>query len=80
MRRHNRRDRVLVYQLRLPIAAEKQREIIEPGDDALQFDALDQKHGHRSLAFAESVQENILEILIFIGHICLLFLAVKPRV
>src|SRR3546814_4257321 len=51
-----------------------------PGDDALQLDALDQEHGHRGLALAKGVEENILEILVFIGHICLLFLAVEPRV
>src|SRR3546814_20819707 len=71
---------MLVNQLRLPVAAEQQREIVEPGDDALQLDALDQEHGHRGLALAKGVEENILEILVFIGHICLLFLAVKPRV
>src|SRR3546814_3929067 len=71
---------MLVNQLRLPVAAEQQREIVEPGDDALQLDALDQEHGHRGLALSKGVEENILEILVFIGHICLLFLAVKPRV
>jgi hypothetical protein len=70
---------MLVDKLRLAIAAKQQREIVKPGNDALQFDAFDQKHGYGRLATAQGVQKDILEILIFIGHIGLLFLAATPQ-
>src|SRR3546814_15192290 len=69
-----------VKQLRRAFSAEQQLEIVEAGEDAWHLDALDQEHDYRGLALAKGVEENILEILVFIGHICLLFLAVKPRV
>src|SRR3546814_2640830 len=78
MRRHHRRDRVLVDELRLAVAAQQQREIVEPGDDSLELDPLDEEHRHRGLVATQSVEKKILKILAFIGHIGLLFLAAIP--
>ena len=47
--RHHGRDRVLVDQLRLPVAAQKNAEIVEPGDVALKLDAIDEKDRHRAI-------------------------------
>jgi hypothetical protein len=49
MTRHDRRDGVLVDQLRVAIPPQQHAEIIEPSHDALQFDAVDQKNGQRTL-------------------------------
>src|SRR3546814_8519945 len=43
-RRHDRRDGVLVDQLRLAVAAQQHREIVEPGDDSLKLDARSEEH------------------------------------
>ncbi len=61
--RHDRGDRMLVDQLRLTIAAQQDREIVKPGDDALQLDALHQKHGDRNLILAQMVEEHVLKVL-----------------
>jgi hypothetical protein len=67
--RHDGRNRVLVNQLRLTVAAQQHAEIIEPADDALKLDAIDQKYGQRGFRFADTVQKRILQVLLFIvGH------------
>src|SRR3546814_10516931 len=58
MRRHHRRDRVLVDELRLAVAAQQQREIVEPGDDSLELDPLDEEHRHRGLVATQSVEKK----------------------
>src|SRR3546814_144139 len=57
-RRHDRRDGVLVDQLRLAVAAQQHREIVEPGDDSLKLDALHEEHRHRRLRLAKRVEER----------------------
>ncbi len=47
--------------LRLAVAAQQQAEIVEPGDDALQLHALDQKHRDRRLFTPQQVEEGILQ-------------------
>src|SRR3954451_17231656 len=42
---HDRRNRVLVDELRSALTAEEQREGVEPGDHALKLDAFDQENG-----------------------------------
>src|ERR1044072_9381044 len=71
--RQDRREGVLVDQLRLAVAAQKHREIVEPGDDPLELDPLDEEHGDRGLAAPEAVQEHVLEVVDLVGH-CALFL------
>src|SRR3546814_8186168 len=68
-----------VKQLRLAVAAQQQREIVEPGDDSLKLDPLDEEHRHRSLVPPHGVEKKILKILALIGHIGLLFLAAIPH-
>jgi hypothetical protein len=61
----------------MPIPAQQHREIIEPGNHALQFHAVHQKHGDRGFALADMVQEHVLYVLrFFSGHVGLsLFLS-----
>ena len=58
LRRHHRRDRMFIDQLRMCIAAQQHAEIIKPGDDPLQLDAIHQKHGDRRLVLADVVQKQ----------------------
>src|SRR6185437_12789302 len=75
--RHHGADRVLVDQLRMPVPAEQDGEIVEPGDDALQLDAVDQEHGHGGLVLPHMVQEDVLNVLRFlVGHGAILLLLV----
>src|ERR1700722_18055456 len=53
--RHHGRDRVLVDQLGLTVPAQQHAEIVEPGDVALQLDAVDQEEGHGRFALADRV-------------------------
>src|SRR5258706_16235696 len=61
--RHDRRDGMLVNQLRLAIAAQQDREIVEPGDNPLQLDALDEEHRHWGLVLAQQVEKLVLQAL-----------------
>jgi hypothetical protein len=54
---------VFVYQLRVAVTAQQDRKIIEPRYDALQFDAVDQKHGHGRFVFTNVIEENVLNVL-----------------
>eukprot|EP01092_Planopodium_desertum_P015210 TRINITY_DN7939_c0_g1_i1.p1 TRINITY_DN7939_c0_g1~~TRINITY_DN7939_c0_g1_i1.p1 ORF type:complete len:127 (-),score=15.04 TRINITY_DN7939_c0_g1_i1:97-477(-) len=65
MRRHHGRNGVLVDELRMGIAAQQHGEIVEPGDDALQLDTIDQEYCHRCLALADMIQEHVLYVLGF---------------
>src|ERR1700677_4037450 len=67
MARHDRRDSVLVNELRMPVAAQEHAEIIEPGHHALQFDAVDQEDGQRNFALADVIEECVLQILCAVG-------------
>jgi hypothetical protein len=66
---------VLVNKLGLPVSTKKNREIVEPGHNPLKFNAFDEEHRHRSFAFTEAVQENILKIIELFCHVLLLLLA-----
>ena len=59
---------MLVYELNLAVAAQKDAKTIEPGDVALKLHSVDEIDRHRSLALANSVQERVLEILRFVAH------------
>ncbi|PAV93087.1 hypothetical protein WR25_25301 [Diploscapter pachys] len=71
--RHDRGDGVLVDQLRLAVAAEQHGEIVEPGNDTLEFDALHQEHGDRGLGAAQRIQEEVLQRALLFGHELSLF-------
>ena len=63
----------------MAIPAQQHREVVKPGDDALQLDAVDEENGDGSFGLAHMVQENILNILRFLsGHVRVLFV-VWPR-
>src|SRR5690242_727041 len=49
MTRHDRRDCVLVDELRVPVATQQHAEVIEPGHDALQLDSVDEEDRERCL-------------------------------
>src|SRR5208337_2335952 len=67
--RHHSADGMLVDELGVPVAPQQDREVVEPGDDALELDAVDQEDGHRGLVLAHMVQEHVLHILrFFSGH------------
>jgi len=51
----------------VPVPSQQHAEIIEPGHHALQFDAVHQKDGERYFAFADVIEESILQILRTIG-------------
>ena len=62
---HDGGDRVLIDELRMAIAAQENAEIVEPGDETLQFNAVDKKNRDRGLALAHVVQERVLQVLRF---------------
>ena len=62
-RRHDRRDRVLVDELRMTVPAQQDAEIVEPGDHALQLNAVHQEHGDRHLVLADAVEERVLQVV-----------------
>jgi len=47
----------------MPVAAQQDAEIIEPGDDTLQFDAVDQEDRERNLVLADKIEKSVLQIL-----------------
>ncbi len=70
---------MLVDQLRLAIAAQKHAEIVEPGDHALQLDAVDQEDRDRDLGLSDMVQKGVLQILLVGGHCFLSLFSVAQR-
>jgi len=60
MTRHDRRDCVLVDELRMPVASQEHAEIIKPCHDALQLDSVDEEDRERSLALSNVVEEGVL--------------------
>jgi hypothetical protein len=72
---------MLVDQLRLAIAAQQHAEVVEPGDHALQLDAVDQEDRHRNLGLADVVQKGVLQVLLVAAIVfCLVFLSLHCRV
>src|SRR5476649_144117 len=65
---HHRGNGMLVDQLGLAVPAQQHAEIVEPGDIALKFDAIDQEYRDRGFAFADGVEERVLKILLFFTH------------
>ena len=53
--RHDGRNRVLVYKLRMTVAPQQQTEIVEPGDNPLQLHPIDQKDRQWRLGFANVI-------------------------
>ena len=62
---HDSRYRVFIDQLRMTVAPQQDAEIVEPRDDALQFDAVDQEHRYWDLILSDVVEKGVLKILVF---------------
>src|SRR5918999_3140168 len=45
--RHDRRDGMLIDELGMSVTAKENAEVVEPGDDPLQLDPVDEKNGQR---------------------------------
>jgi hypothetical protein len=54
---------VLVDKLRVAIATQEHAKIIEPGDDALQFHAVDQENSKWNFVFTNEIEKCILQVL-----------------
>ncbi len=63
MARHDRRDGVLIDELGVAIASKQQTEVVEPGDDPLKLDAIDQEDRKRDLVFSYKIQKRVLQVL-----------------
>src|SRR5262252_6643519 len=63
MTRHDRRDGVLVDQLRVSVTPQQHAEIIEPSHDPLQLHAVHQEDRERRLVLADVVEKGVLQIL-----------------
>src|SRR5207248_8869684 len=61
-------DGMFVDELRMPVAAQKNAEIVEPGDVSLQLHSIDQKNRDGRFALAHGIQERVLQILLSVGH------------
>jgi hypothetical protein len=60
MTRHDRRDGMLVDELRMTVASQQHAEIIEPRDHTLQLHPIHQEDGEGSLVLADMVEEGVL--------------------
>ena len=63
---------MLVDELRMSVAAEQHAEVVEPSDDALQLDAIDEEDRQGGFLLADVVEERVLEALGFFGSHVLL--------
>ncbi len=61
--RHDGGDRMLVDKLRMTVTTEKNTEVVEPGDDTLQLDAIHEEYRQRNLALANVVEKGVLKVL-----------------
>src|SRR5271166_2349487 len=50
------------------VAPQQHAEIIKPGNNALELDAVDEKHGYRCFVLTHMVQKDILNILLLRRH------------
>ena len=57
---------MLVDKLGVPIAPKKNAEIVEPGHDPLQLNAIDEKDRKRSLVFPNVIKKGVLQILLLV--------------
>jgi hypothetical protein len=60
---HDGRNGVFVNQLRVAIPAQKDAEIIEPGDHTLKLDAIDKEYRQRDFLLSDVVKEGVLKVL-----------------
>src|SRR3990170_7611817 len=60
---HDGGNCVFVNQLGMTIPAQENAEIVEPGDDALQFHAIHEEYRHGYFLLPDIVEERVLKIL-----------------
>src|SRR5580692_11840239 len=53
---HDRRYGMLINELGMPVAAQQYAEIVEPCDDTLQFDAVDQEDRERNIVLTYKIE------------------------
>jgi hypothetical protein len=68
MRWHDRGYGVLVDELRVAVAAQKQAEIVEPGHYALQLHAVHQEYREWNFGLADMVQKRVLQVVTLVSH------------
>src|SRR5215211_1645483 len=72
---HDGRDGMLVDKLGKTIATQEDAKIIEPRDDPLEFDPVDEENRHGDLLLAHVVEKGVLEVLGFVlCHLSLILL------
>src|SRR5882724_11046998 len=60
---HYRRNRMLIYELRMAIAPQQDAKVIEPCHHALQLYTIHEKNRQRHLVFSDIIQERVLQVL-----------------
>jgi hypothetical protein len=76
--RHDCRDRVLVYELGMPVTPQEDTKVVERRDDACQFHTIDKKYRQRYLLLADGVEKKILQVLRTFRHGAASFLFAGP--
>jgi hypothetical protein len=61
---------MLVDKLRVTVAPQEQAEIVEPGDNPLQLDSVDQKNRQWRFGFTNVIKEGVLQILCAVCRHC----------
>src|SRR5271163_915463 len=64
---HDGRDCVFIDQLRVPVTAQQDAEIIKPGNETLQFYSVDEKNRDRRLGLSDVIEKRVLEVLRLLG-------------
>lgn len=59
---------MLVHQLSVAVSAQEHGEVIEPRNDPLQFDAVNQENGYGVFLFPNVVEKNVLYVLGLFSH------------
>jgi hypothetical protein len=54
---------VLVDELNMPVSAQEDTEIVEPTDDTLKFDPINEEYGDWKLVLSNVIQKHVLDIL-----------------
>jgi hypothetical protein len=54
---------MLINELGMPVAAQQYAKIVEPGDDTLKFDAVDQEDCEWNLVLTDKIEKSVLQIL-----------------
>src|SRR6266404_1808157 len=68
--RHDGRNGMLVHELGMTIPAQQHTEIIEPSDDPLQLNSIDEKDRQWNFGLSNMVEKCILQILGAVGCHC----------